>query len=211
MVALPSDTALVREIELHDAKMKISLPLSIRRMESLRRRIAELTIAAGNDKRGVRQRQTNPDSARLCLMAECRLEAVIQICRKCTRFQKVFYSSGKDMVGVARFELTTPTSRTWCSTRLSYTPTKAGVYMVAPPGATARRGGVGSARYVRFMQPARPTPIDQPPNEPGPPLEAPLWRPQDRWIPACASSPRAHGCRNLANRPPSEPASPVRA
>ena len=27
------------------------------------------------------------------------------------------------MVGVARFELTTPTSRTWCSTRLSYTPT----------------------------------------------------------------------------------------
>ena len=27
------------------------------------------------------------------------------------------------MVGVTGFEPTTPTSRTWCSTRLSYTPT----------------------------------------------------------------------------------------
>ncbi len=26
------------------------------------------------------------------------------------------------LVGVARFELATPTSRTWCATRLRYTP-----------------------------------------------------------------------------------------
>ena len=31
-----------------------------------------------------------------------------------------------DLVGVARFELTTPASRRQCSTRLSYTPTVAG-------------------------------------------------------------------------------------
>ena len=33
------------------------------------------------------------------------------------------------LVGMARFELTTPTSRTWCSTRLSYTPTKARILL----------------------------------------------------------------------------------
>src|SRR5262245_66012943 len=63
----------------------------------------------------------------------------------------------KEVVGVARFELTTPTSRTWCSTRLSYTPRRR-AYSARPRGwqrtpgaqtaanAAQRPGAVASGR-----------------------------------------------------------------
>jgi hypothetical protein len=48
---------------------------------------------------------------------------------------------GKGMVGVAGFEPATPTSRTWCATRLRYTPTEARSYIDGPawPQACKRR------------------------------------------------------------------------
>src|SRR5690242_17766305 len=44
------------------------------------------------------------------------------------------------MVGVAGFEPATPTSRTWCATRLRYTPTGAGLITGAPLNASATTG-----------------------------------------------------------------------
>src|SRR5262249_47765907 len=46
--------------------------------------------------------------------------------------------SGK-LVGVAGFEPATPTSRTWCATRLRYTPTKA--RYIAGVGTPSKHGG----------------------------------------------------------------------
>src|SRR5258708_36568472 len=42
------------------------------------------------------------------------------------------------MVGVAGFEPATPTSRTWCATRLRYTPTDGRSYNYLPPTPQAR-------------------------------------------------------------------------
>ena len=41
------------------------------------------------------------------------------------------------MVGVAGFEPATPTSRTWCATRLRYTPTDVAAYTSGTPALQA--------------------------------------------------------------------------
>src|ERR1700736_3276508 len=50
------------------------------------------------------------------------------------------------MVGVAGFEPATPTSRTWCATRLRYTPTEARSYIDGPAWPQARKAARKAAR-----------------------------------------------------------------
>jgi hypothetical protein len=53
----------------------------------------------------------------------CASEALLVFLRRFGKFTKRLNSLANLMVGVAGFEPATPTSRTWCATRLRYTPT----------------------------------------------------------------------------------------
>ena len=66
--------------------------------------------------------------------------------RRLGDFTKPLVGLVKRVVGVAGFEPATPTSRTWCATRLRYTPTKARSYN---PGVLKRKLERGDDRRAR--------------------------------------------------------------
>ncbi len=55
------------------------------------------------------------------------------------------------LVGVAGFEPATPTSRTWCATRLRYTPTEGRTYNPGVPKRKLERGNDCRARNARIQ------------------------------------------------------------
>ena len=57
------------------------------------------------------------------LYTHCGSEDFFAFLRRFGKFNKRLNSLANLMVGVAGFEPATPTSRTWCATRLRYTPT----------------------------------------------------------------------------------------
>ena len=66
--------------------------------------------------------------------------------RRFRKFTKRLNCLVKPMVGVAGFEPATPTSRTWCATRLRYTPTEGRSYNPGPPKRKLERGDDRRAR-----------------------------------------------------------------
>jgi hypothetical protein len=66
--------------------------------------------------------------------------------RSFRKFTKHFNRLVKRVVGVAGFEPATPTSRTWCATRLRYTPTEGRSYN---PGVLKRKLERGDDRRAR--------------------------------------------------------------
>src|ERR1700692_828106 len=61
------------------------------------------------------------------------------------------------MVGVAGFEPATPTSRTWCATRLRYTPTEARSYIDGPAWPQARKAAEGQWPQTKDDMTTEPT------------------------------------------------------
>src|SRR5262245_30032935 len=70
--------------------------------------------------------------------------------RRFRKFTKRLNGLVKRMVGVTGFEPATPTSRTWCATRLRYTPTGGRSYNPGAPKRKLEKGNDGPARNTRF-------------------------------------------------------------
>ncbi len=70
--------------------------------------------------------------------------------RRFRKFTKRLNGLVKRMVGVAGFEPATPTSRTWCATRLRYTPTEGRSYNPGTPKGKLENGNDCPARNTCF-------------------------------------------------------------
>src|SRR5215510_3868982 len=70
--------------------------------------------------------------------------------RRFRKFTKRLVGLVNLLVGVAGFEPATPTSRTWCATRLRYTPTGGRSYNPGVPKRKLEKDNDGPARNTRF-------------------------------------------------------------
>ena len=77
-----------------------------------------------------RRQERNPTVPKVCQ------RGCLMFLRRFRKFTKRLNGLVKRMVGVAGFEPATPTSRTWCATRLRYTPTEGRSYN---PGTLKRK------------------------------------------------------------------------
>src|SRR5215469_7798692 len=85
-----------------------------------------------------------------CPLPSCDGWTVLMFLRRFRKFTKRLNGLANQMVGVAGFEPATPTSRTWCATRLRYTPTDGRSYNPGTPKRKLERGDDRRARNTRF-------------------------------------------------------------